>query len=525
MRRFLCIHLPYLATDLATDLATHSAGGGTAPILLTREHGTSAIVAHASPAAVAGGVRPGMLLAEARALCPEATALPHDARRDALTLEHLALWGQRFSPVVRSEPPDALLADVGGCARLFRGEENIARQAVRGLAEQRIRARAAIADTVSAAWALAHAGDEPVIVAPPGQDLACVAGLPPAALRLGSRVVEQLDLIGIRTIGDLLMLPANTLPSRFGEETVLRVRQLLGEAAEWVDAPRRAAVFAARMAFGPSDSVEVLMAAIERVVATLCERLVAGGAAARRLRIVVYFEERSPEELWIGLSRPSRDARHLRSLAATQAERVDVSAGACGLMVLASETAAWRPAQAELFDGAGRSNDEGVASLLDRLANHLGAGAVVRAEAVDDHQPERAFRYVPVVGVKARREEGTKARRHGDTKAGAVKDGLWDRVHDLTCSPPGARPLVMFARPQAVRVMALVPDGPPTWMSYRGQEHVIAGAAGPERIETGWWRGGDARRDYFRVLTEGGQQFWMYRELESGGWFIAGSYE
>ncbi len=523
MHRFLCIHLPYLATDLATCSSAGSGSGSSGPILLTREHGTSVIVAHASPVAVAAGARPGMLLAEARALCPEAAVLPHDARRDTLTLEHLALWAQRFSPVVRSEPPDALLGDVGGCARLFRGEENIARQAVRGLAEQRIRARAAIADTVSAAWALAHAGDEAVIVAPPGQDVACVAGLPPAALRLGARVVEQLDLIGIRTIGDLLMLPANTLPSRFGEETVLRIRQLLGEAAEWVDAPRRAAVFAARMAFGPSDSVEVLMAAIERVVATLCERLVAGGAAARRLRMVVYFEQRPPEEMWIGLSRPSRDARHLRSLAATRAERVDVSAGACGLMVLASETAAWWPAQAELFDGAGRSNDEGVASLLDRLANHLGAEAVVRAEGVEDHQPERAYRYVAVVGTKAV-ATATKLRHEG-TKAGAVKDGLWDRVHDLTGSPPGARPLVIFARPELVRVMALVPDGPPTWMSYRGQEHVIAGAAGPERIETGWWRGGDARRDYFRVLTEGGQQFWMYRELESGGWFIAGSYE
>src|SRR5262249_24557656 len=150
------------------------------------------------------------------------------AHRDAQTLEHLAFWAQRFSPIVRSEPPDTILLNVSGCERLFRGEHNIVGQAVAGLPEQRIRARAAIADTVGAAWALARAGSEAAVVAPPGQALPMLAGLPPAALRLEPKVAEMLIAVGIRTIGDLLMLPTASLPSRFGEGLVLRIRQMLG---------------------------------------------------------------------------------------------------------------------------------------------------------------------------------------------------------------------------------------------------------------------------------------------------------
>jgi protein ImuB len=35
---------------------------------------------------------------------------------------------------------------------------------------------------------------------------------------------------------------------------------------------------------------------------------------------------------------------------------------------------------------------------------------------------------------------------------------------------------------------------------------------GPERIETGWWDGGDCRRDYFVAETPDGEIAWIYRD-------------
>jgi protein ImuB len=76
-----------------------------------------------------------------------------------------------------------------------------------------------------------------------------------------------------------------------------------------------------------------------------------------------------------------------------------------------------------------------------------------------------------------------------------------------------------------VPAMSVVPDGPPTWFRWDGVEQVIVDAAGPERIETGWWRNDDIQRDYYRVTTEAGQQFWLFRDRSDGRWYVQGSYE
>ncbi len=58
-----------------------------------------------------------------------------------------------------------------------------------------------------------------------------------------------------------------------------------------------------------------------------------------------------------------------------------------------------------------------------------------------------------------------------------------------------------------------------------GGEHIIRGYWGPERIETGWWREAVVERDYFRVETNTGQRFWLFRQNDSGQWFLHGEFE
>ena len=47
--------------------------------------------------------------------------------------------------------------------------------------------------------------------------------------------------------------------------------------------------------------------------------------------------------------------------------------------------------------------------------------------------------------------------------------------------------------------------------------------AGPERIESGWWDGADARRDYFIAVDSERRWLWIFRDPRpSGGWFLQG---
>jgi protein ImuB len=76
-----------------------------------------------------------------------------------------------------------------------------------------------------------------------------------------------------------------------------------------------------------------------------------------------------------------------------------------------------------------------------------------------------------------------------------------------------------------IEVWATVPDGPPARFSWDKTDYRVADAWGPERIETGWWRHNDIRRDYYIVTTHVGNRFWLFRCQRSGGWFLHGCFE
>ena len=88
---------------------------------------------------------------------------PQPRETGAVDLESLAAWCQRFSPLVgieEGDEPASLLLDITGLAHLFGGEAALAEQMVGDFAARGLRVRLAIADTLGAAWAIAHFKDE-----------------------------------------------------------------------------------------------------------------------------------------------------------------------------------------------------------------------------------------------------------------------------------------------------------------------------------------------------------------------------
>ncbi len=502
--------MPYLSTERARRDAV-PADEGERPLALARRVGASQVVEQVCSRARAAGLRPGWSLGQAQAIVPSLLVLPHEPRRDREVLERLARWAMRFSPVVEPVEPDTLLVDITGCQLLFGGEENIARQSAQGLAAQGFRARGAVSDTVGAAYALAAAGPEPLVIAPAGQTSAWLAPLPPRALRIAPQVSEQLEALGVRSIGDLLMLPRSSLPARFGSHLVRRLQQALGEVFEGVtplqpeETPRAQWPFEVAVAdFG------AVFAAAECLLEEVFAQLGRRELALRRLECVLHYEDAGPVVVAVSLSRASRQRRHVAELLRQRLERLDLSPRVVGLTLVARETSRFRGGQGELFEPREAGDDEVLGCLIDRLAGRLGSEAVVRPELLDDHQPERAYRYVSVAEVGC--------------EPGGAGSGP-DLAVDASLARHGvgnSRPVRLLSEPVPIRAIALVPDGPPTWFSYRGREHVVAQAAGPERLETAWWRGPDVRRDYFRVTAESGEQFWIFRAVGGGGWYWHG---
>src|SRR3546814_822739 len=75
---------------------------------------------------------------------------------------------------------------------------------------------------------------------------------------------------------------------------------------------------------------------------------------------------------------------------------------------------------------------------------------------------------------------------------------------DLPAPPRPPRPAWLLARPIPLR------DPCPRIVS------------GPERLESGWWDGADARRDYYVIETSQGQRAWAFAPVgEQGGWMLS----
>jgi protein ImuB len=524
---------PHAAPDPARDAR---------PLLVVATEGQRRIVVDRCERAAAAGVRPGMVVAQARALFGARGAgasgahagvrcVDHDARRAASALRALAAWAQRFSPIVSVDEADddgleprGLLLDITGCARVWKGEERLAREAVRGLRAVGVRARVAIAPTFAAAWAIARfgMGDDAIRVVERERLREAIAPLPTASLRAGCDVETQLAEVGIVRIGELLELPRSAVPARFGGGLLVRLDRMLGGAIETIEPVRPLPPPAVERVFeGPTKRIDAIEHTVRELLSELCDELSRRGAGARALAVDLSRSDLGPETLTVTLGRPSCDAVHLWSLVRPRLERAHLGFGVEAVSVRAPTVGALRHHQAThpalRMNGPGSASgvndgahDDGKAAgeLIDTLSNRLGERRVLCARAVESHLPERASELVPAARAAAERTP-----KH--RPAVAAND----------------RPSVLFPRPIPARVISVSPDGPVHRVAWRGGESAITASIGPERLGGEWWRvlrrageGDDERggRDCFAVREESGRWLWLARSLRTGEWFVHG---
>ena len=141
------------------------------PLVLIRTVADRQLVVALSDEARMFGVRAGMTLTEARALCPRLVNADHDAAADARGLEALARWMHRFTPVVALPSPspacsgegrgegrgegDCVFLDLTGCERVFGSLSNIVQMVAAAMEGMNLSFGIAVAPTPGAAWALA----------------------------------------------------------------------------------------------------------------------------------------------------------------------------------------------------------------------------------------------------------------------------------------------------------------------------------------------------------------------------------
>ena len=597
MKRVLCIWLPdwsiQRCTVTALAVRPRAELGSTASaefplVLYARDPRGGQRVVACSSTAHGHGVRVDMPVAEAKALVKHTTQnsltnpapshrptdprihrptdspthdpllfQSHDPQADRACLEKLAEWCEQFSPLVGlevAEEPSSLLLDVTGVADLFGGEGALARRVVDSFDRRGYCVCVAIADTIGAAWAVAHTippshGPFSIVASGKESTLTALGPLPLIALRLSEETIQLLHGLGIVQIGQLLKLPRASLISRFGNGLVQRLDEALGSRAELITAHRTPHDFSAQW---PLDHPTHRREAIEQLLVQLVERIATllneqdRGAVQLECTLTTTpppcsisnshlpssaFGLQSTVPIHVGLFQPTANASHLMKLVRLQLERLTLPGPVTNVSVQATTTAPLEVQQQELFADSRSRAGRQLALLVARLASRLGDECVRGVRLQADAQPERVSQYISLT-----RGGKTKTKRFSattDSGVGVPSSTSNTRHPTSRNSHPtsdtslaaASRPLRLLSPPLVLHVMAVAPDGPPMRFLYENSQHQVVRHWGPERIETGWWRGRSVRRDYYRVETGRGNRFWLFRRLSDGKWFLQGTFE
>ncbi len=190
----------------------------TEPAALSPQPGTEALIGSVTAAAQAKGVRPGMRLGEALATCPGLALVEHDPAGVEQAWEEILRRLEDSGFAVEPAEPGTVYFESSGVERLYGGLEPALKRALAAVGPA-WDARAGAAERRFAALAAAN-------VARPGQMLIVsddrtrkfLAPLPMTLLPLDRERYEDLEELGVRTIGQLAGLPGGAVAERLGPD-------------------------------------------------------------------------------------------------------------------------------------------------------------------------------------------------------------------------------------------------------------------------------------------------------------------
>jgi protein ImuB len=394
-------------------------------------------------------------------------------------MQRLAGWSYQWSSQVnfRLTGPPLLWLEFGASHSLFGGHTALLAKLEAGLTQLGYSHVCALAPSLHGAALLTYTDQERCVFTR-AQLRTRLESLPLTLLDLPEAVRDALHSAGLRRIGQVLALPAAAIARRFGPETNLYLRQLLGEASDPRPAWTLPATYQTRCEFGCElRDTTALLFPLQRLLLEFQGYLRGRDCAVLRFTLKLEHYRHPSSNLSIGLSAPAREAARFLQLARERLHDIVLPAPVSGLGLEALEFTSPSIVQGDFF-GSNAQQLQQLQLLLDRLRARLGPDQVQGLQPWADYRPERAWRAAPPA------QAITGPRTDGD---------------DYTPQRP------CFLATDLQRI------APPTDL-----------LSGPERIESGWWDRADAARDYYVARAEDGARLWVFRDLADGAWYLQG---
>ncbi|MEO6758840.1 MAG: hypothetical protein ABIO24_05255 [Saprospiraceae bacterium] len=368
-----CILIPYFAVHTLRSTTASK------PLLLARYKGSRGKVYGACETAVGMGVKAGMSLSRARALCPEAEVLlaspGHTRRALEAVLERLSQYSQWVEAERHSAQSAVIYADIG---RMTPSDgQQIGQQMIGLLKEQGFKASIGLAaNKFTAAVAAAHT--DAVSLVRKGEERAYLAPFSVSHLPLDAETARRLDLLGLRRMGQLATLPRPALIEQFGKLGGRLHHLSCGEDS------RKVARYAPPVTHTASRQFETAIEdrlILESVLAALSAELMRGLSeqqlTCRDVLLTLHLEDHSEQEAGAVSREPISSSHGLYRAVERLLVRVNVSCGIVEVGLRVSQLAPVVPRQLSLFDPP---QAEELHNVLIDLAERYGADCFYQVE-------------------------------------------------------------------------------------------------------------------------------------------------
>jgi protein ImuB len=468
-------------------------------------------------AAAREGVRAGMLLSEARALCAGLQATPWDDHTiESAIMEMTALLVQASPQVtpVRGAPGmwwvGASGFALGGRTAGGAGDRGLARELAARARQWHPRARVAIAGSCIAARAATWSSlrGSGITVIPPGRDAAYLAPAPLTLVPMDREMRDALHALGIRTVGALAELPGGEIEQRWGEDGMTAWRLAQG------DDPRRPVLARiddqphAEMELAtPAATMEPVLFLVRPAIENLVGQLVSLGRSIASLSITLTLDDArgampnaQPHTVTreIRLPRPLARPAPLFERCRGLLSRWPLTAPVTAVRITVLLTSPLAGEQGNLLNTSWR--DPGAAdAALERVRAELGPDVVVTPHVRDGYALERSGTW--------REDDDTSSHGGRSTR---------DEVRG-----PSASALRLLEKPEQVDVDR---DPDPRRVYWRGRAIHVLSAIGPERLSGDWWNDG-YQRDYWRCESGGDDERELVLYRDAAGWWVQGWYD
>jgi protein ImuB len=482
-----------------------------------------------SAAAGRAGIRAGMTIAEARAICAELREYPWDDVAIAGATTEATAQLLAASPQVTPVAGTPGMWWIGASGFGGRGGERELAYTLRRIAARwHPRSRVAIADSCVAARAATWAGTSfqqgddrsLVCIVPHGHDAGYLAPAPLALIPMPDELRMALQALGLRTVGSFAELSAEDVERRWGNEGLQSWRLARGEdprrpvLARPTDLPMVDAELPV-----PTTTMEPILFLVRAALDNLTSRLATHGQGVAALSITLSLDDGRGALPGAALARAHTVTREVRlprpvgrpgplfERCRALLDTWTLSAPAIGVSVAVVTTAPLSGEQGDLLDATWR-DAAAIDAALARLRAELGPNVVVKPVARDAHAPERMGAWRESAAVESVPNGGTTP--HTATGSGtATLAGVPDPAIRLLESPES--------------VFVVCDDGVPCAMTWRGRRLAIDRAVGPERLSGDWWDNG-YRREYWRCESAFGD-FVLYLDRLDDQWWVQGWFD